>query len=93
VRVFAKANEDFKLFLPKECAYSLDEVDVFWVRNGNLKGQTTVRNGSNNLRERFNDLKAGDNLVFEVKKASRKNYLGMSEVAKINNPILSISIK
>jgi gliding motility-associated protein GldM len=90
----AKAPDEFSELLPKEDKYYLDEIKVYLVRRGRMIKETTIKGGSGiNLATIKEDAQSGDVIVFEVTKASRRNYQGRLEEAKINNPLISISVR
>ena len=93
VSLKAKAPDEFEELLPRESHYNLDEVMVFHTRNGHLVSQQKVKGGIVKLSSVRSDAREGDIIVFEVIKASRKNYKGEREEAKINNTIISVRVR
>ena len=89
----ARADADFKSFLPKDARYKTTQWEITLARGKRAIRQKRVKNDRVNLNDFANEVKAGDRLVIEVKRVQRMNFKNEREtVPGMNRVIFTIPI-
>lgn len=93
IKVSAEAEENFKQEVPKDAVYRIRSMEVILARGSSPVKREIFTNESVDLSSWRNLMKAGDNLVIDIKTVTRRTFEGQEEKVEIKVEIIRFDVK
>ena len=90
--VAAVAEANFAAEVPKDAKYRVREIEIILARGTRPVKRETVKKQKINLSSYVSQARAGDILVVEIKKVSRRTYQGKNERVPVKSEIYRIPL-
>jgi gliding motility-associated protein GldM len=92
IRVSAEAEENFKQEVPKDATYRIRSMEVILARGTSPVKRETFSNENVDLSTWRSSMKAGDNLVIDIKTVTRRTFEGTDEKVPLKVEIIRFTI-